>query len=124
MRKRLTEKMSSESKPIILFIRHEIDAAVKKLAADISRDYRDKHPILIGILKGSFMFMANLIRLLDFPLEAVVDKLDRVERAAADLGTALPSSFSTLSFLALPVIPELRLTDLGLVDVNQFRLIK
>ena len=58
------------------------------------------------------------------PLEVVVENLDRVERAAADLGTALPSPFSTLSFLALPVIPELRLTDLGLVDVNQFRLIK
>jgi adenine deaminase len=60
----------------------------------------------------------------DEPLEVVVEKLDKVERAAADLGTALPSPFSTLSFLALPVIPELRLTDLGLVDVNQFRLIK
>ena len=57
------------------------------------------------------------------PLEVVVEKLDRVERAAADLGTALPSPFSTLSFLALPVIPELRLTDLGLVDVNRFRLL-
>jgi len=60
----------------------------------------------------------------DEPLEAVVDKLDRVERAAADLGTTLPSPFSTLSFLALPVIPELRLTDLGLVDVGEFRLLK
>ena len=60
----------------------------------------------------------------DEPLEVVVEKLDRVERAAADIGTALPSPFSALSFLALPVIPELRLTDLGLVDVNQFRLIK
>jgi adenine deaminase len=60
----------------------------------------------------------------DEPLEVVVENLDRVERAAADLVTALPSPFSTLSFLALPVIPELRLTDLGLVDVNQFRLIK
>ena len=43
--------------------------------------------------------------------------------AIENLGTALPSPFATLSFLALPVIPELRLTDLGLVDVNEFRLI-
>ncbi|MCK5433975.1 MAG: hypothetical protein KAI42_01640, partial [Dehalococcoidales bacterium] len=34
------------------------------------------------------------------------------------------SPFASLSFLALPVIPELRLTDLGLVDVNEFKLIK
>jgi len=58
------------------------------------------------------------------PLETVAEKLDRVERAAAGLGTTLPSPFSTLSFLALPVIPELRLTDLGLVDVGEFRLLK
>jgi adenine deaminase len=58
------------------------------------------------------------------PLEAVVDKLHHLEQAATHLGARLSSSFSTLSFMALPVIPELRLTDLGLVDVGQFKLIK
>jgi len=60
----------------------------------------------------------------DEPLEVVVDKLEKLEQLAKDLGTRLPSPFATLSFLALPVIPELRLTDLGLVDVNEFRLVK
>ncbi len=60
----------------------------------------------------------------DKPLEIVVSKLEKLERLAKDLGTTLPSSFATLSFLALPVIPELRLTDLGLVDVNAFKLVK
>jgi adenine deaminase len=60
----------------------------------------------------------------DEPLEEVVNKLEKLEQTANQLGTKLPSPFSTLSFLALPVIPELRLTDLGLVDVNEFRLIK
>jgi adenine deaminase len=60
----------------------------------------------------------------DEPLETVVDKLEKLEQIARDLGTTPHSPFSTLSFLALPVIPELRLTDLGLVDVNAFRLIK
>ena len=59
----------------------------------------------------------------DEPLETVVDKLSRVEKAAAGLGVKLVSPFSTLSFVALPVIPELRLTDLGMVDVKEFRLI-
>ncbi len=58
------------------------------------------------------------------PLEVVVDKLHHLEQAATHLGARLSSSFSTLSFMALPVIPELRLTDLGLVDVGQFKLIK
>jgi len=60
----------------------------------------------------------------DEPLEVVVSKLEKLEQLARDLDTTLPSPFSTLSFLALPVIPELRLTDLGLVDVNEFRLIE
>jgi adenine deaminase len=59
----------------------------------------------------------------DEPLETVVAGLENVEKAATGLGTGLASPFATLSFVALPVIPELRLTDLGLVDVNEFRLI-
>ncbi len=58
------------------------------------------------------------------PLEDVVRKTEQLERVARDLGAALPAPFATLSFLALPVIPELRLTDLGLVDVTRFKLIK
>jgi len=60
----------------------------------------------------------------DEPLEVVVAQLEKLEQLAKDLGTTLPSPFATLSFLALPVIPELRLTDLGLVDVNAFELVK
>ena len=61
--------MNSQSKPHILFTREEVEATVKKLAAEIGKDYQGKCPLLIGILKGSFVFMADLIRLLDFPLE-------------------------------------------------------
>lgn len=59
----------------------------------------------------------------DEPLETVVKKVEKLEKEARELGTTLPSPFATLSFLALPVIPELKLTDLGLVDVNEFKLI-
>ena len=58
------------------------------------------------------------------PLEVVADKLEHLEQQARQLGSRLPSPFATLSFLALPVIPELRLTDRGLVDVNAFKLIE
>jgi len=47
----------------------EIDRAVQRLASEVSRDYRDRNPLLIGILKGSFVFMADLVRRLDIPLE-------------------------------------------------------
>ena len=61
--------MDSQAGLHILHPRAEIDAAVKRLAEDITRDYRDKNPLVIGILKGSFVFMADLVRQLDFPLE-------------------------------------------------------
>lgn len=47
----------------------EIARAVDRLACEIKRDYQGKQPLLIGVLKGSFMFMADLIRQLDLPLE-------------------------------------------------------
>jgi adenine deaminase len=57
------------------------------------------------------------------PLETVAGQLEAVEAAAASLGVGLPSPFAVLSFLALPVIPELRLTDQGLVDVQRMELV-
>ncbi|MFC1846968.1 adenine deaminase [Chloroflexota bacterium] len=59
----------------------------------------------------------------DQPLEEVVAQLERLKTLALELGSQLQSPFATLSFMALPVIPELRLTDLGLVDVGQFKII-
>jgi hypoxanthine phosphoribosyltransferase len=53
----------------ILISRDEIAKAVDRLASEIKRDYQGKQPLLIGVLKGSFMFMADLIRQLDLPLE-------------------------------------------------------
>jgi adenine deaminase len=57
------------------------------------------------------------------PLEEVVAKLGELERAASELGCLAPSPFSLMSFLALPVVPELRLTDLGLVDATKGQLL-
>jgi hypoxanthine phosphoribosyltransferase len=53
----------------VILPRARIASAVQRLAAEIARDYRDKNPLLLGILKGSFVFMADLVRQLDFPLE-------------------------------------------------------
>jgi len=53
----------------ILISRDEIAKAVARLASEIRSDYQGKQPLLIGVLKGSFMFMADLIRHLDLPLE-------------------------------------------------------
>jgi hypoxanthine phosphoribosyltransferase len=53
----------------ILIARDEIAKAIDRLASEIKGDYQNKQPFLIGVLKGSFVFMADLMRQLDLPLE-------------------------------------------------------
>jgi adenine deaminase len=57
------------------------------------------------------------------PVQSVRDQLDNLIGVAHIMGTTLKDPFMTLSFLALPVIPELKLTDIGLVDVNKFEVV-
>ena len=78
--------MSSQPKPRILLTRDEIDATVNRLAAEINKDYYGKQPILIGVLKGSFMFMADLIRRLDFPLQLDFIRLSSYGRGRESSG--------------------------------------
>jgi adenine deaminase len=59
----------------------------------------------------------------DAPTDAVCRRLDEVGRAAALLGSPLPNPFGTLSFTALPVIPELRITSRGLFDVRRMEFV-
>jgi hypoxanthine phosphoribosyltransferase len=44
----------------------QIRAKVRELAEAINRDYRGRDPLLVGVLKGSFVFLADLVRQLDF----------------------------------------------------------
>jgi len=59
----------------------------------------------------------------DRPLSEVYWLSQELKKAAKSLGTKLPDPFMTLSFLALPVIPALKITDLGLVDVHRFTIV-
>jgi hypoxanthine phosphoribosyltransferase len=53
----------------ILIGRDDIAKAVNRLACEIQSDYRDKQPLLVSVLKGAFMFTADLVRQIDLPLE-------------------------------------------------------
>ena len=90
--------MSSQPKPHILFRRDEIEAAAKRLTAEIKKDYQGKRPLLIGILKGSFMFMADLIRLLNFPLEVEFIRLSSYGR-----GRSTPGEIKVVQGLRFPI---------------------
>lgn len=53
----------------LLFSREEIEEAVRRLGRQISSDYQGRRPLLIGVLKGAFVFLADLIRNLSIPVE-------------------------------------------------------
>ncbi len=57
----------------VLFTAEQIQARVLNLAAEISAEYRDKNPVLVGVLKGVLFFMADLLQAL--PIAAEVDFL-------------------------------------------------
>ena len=59
----------------------------------------------------------------DQPLAQVHERLSSMERRLAGMGVTMAAPFMTLSFLALSVIPELKITDRGLVDVTRFQLV-
>lgn len=51
----------------VLITEEQIQTKVKELATQIDRDYRDKHPVLVGVLNGAFVFLADLMRHLTIP---------------------------------------------------------
>ncbi len=57
------------------------------------------------------------------PASAVSEDVRSLKRAAKSLGSPAPDPFTTMSFLALEVVPSLKLTDLGLVDVEKFEIV-
>jgi len=59
----------------------------------------------------------------DRAAEEIQAEMIRLKEAAREIGCVLPEPFLQLAFLSLPVIPKLKLTDHGLVDVDAFRLI-
>jgi hypoxanthine phosphoribosyltransferase len=61
--------MNTEPGLKVLISKHKIAATIRRLSDEIRQDYQDKNPLLVGILKGSFIFMSDLVRQLDIPLE-------------------------------------------------------
>ncbi len=115
------EPSRAKPKPRILLTRDEIEATVNRLAAEIKKDYRGKSPMLIGVLKGSFMFMADLIRLLDFPLEVEFIRLSSYGRGRESSGKikvvqALRSEVKGRDVLIIEDIVDTGLTISFLLD--------
>ena len=59
----------------------------------------------------------------DRPLQEVREKLGALKVAAKELGASVEDPYMLMSFIALTVIPELKISDLGIVDVVQFKIV-
>lgn len=69
----------------VLFSQEELSGIVKKLGAKITEDYKDKKVMVLGVLKGSVIFMADLMRAIDLPI--------RIEfMSVSSYGTGVTSS--------------------------------
>ena len=83
---KIKERRNSQIKPRILIPSSEIEAGVSRLATDIRRDYLGVNLLVISILKGSFIFTADLIRRLDLPLEVHFVQLSSYGRRMESAG--------------------------------------
>ena len=90
--------MSSKN-DIRSYITHrQIEDMLDRLAGEINRDYHDKEPLVIGVLTGSFMFLADLVRKLAFPMH-----IDFVRLSSYGPGTGSSGAVRLLLEPSLPV---------------------
>jgi len=63
--------MNDQLKPPgqILLSKQQIENRIKELGQQITNDYENKEPLLIGVLKGAFIYMADLARAISLPIE-------------------------------------------------------
>lgn len=104
---------------IPLISREQIGKTVVRLASELNRDYKRKHPIVIGILKGSFIFLADLARLLDFPVEIDFVRLSSYGSGTETSGKVQIVSSPRISLKGRDVIVVEDIIDTGL-SVNHF----
>lgn len=80
--------MSLEDKNFTKYLnRHELDAAVQSIANRLNNDYQGKSVVLVGVLKGAIVFMADLVRHLKLDVEVEFVRLSSYGRSRTSSGT-------------------------------------
>jgi hypoxanthine phosphoribosyltransferase len=97
----------------VLISREEIDRRVRELADEISRDYAGKELIVVGILKGAFVFMADLIRVLRIPC-----RVDFTQLASYGDGTVSSGKVVIKKDIGLPIADRDVLVVEDIVDTG------
>ncbi|WP_036682810.1 hypoxanthine phosphoribosyltransferase [Pelobacter seleniigenes] len=88
----------AEDNRSILFSRERIAQEVKRIGQEISRDFQDQEVMLVGVLKGSFLFIADLIREIEVP-----SVIDFVRLASYGSGTQTSGIIEFRKELEMPI---------------------
>jgi len=96
-----------------LISREDIARRVQELAADISRDYQGRDLVLVGVLKGAFIFLADLVRELSFPVEIDFVRLSSYGGGTSPTGEVHISKDVELSLEGRDVLIVEDIMDLG-----------
>ena len=85
-------------KPKVIISKEDIAQRVDKLALQIRSDYKGKNPLLIGVLKGSFVFLSDLVRAMNIPAE-----IDFVRLASYGAGTENSGKIKLVKDIETPI---------------------
>ena len=80
------EHMLDKDVERVLFSEEELHRRVAEIAAEIDRDYAGREPLLVSVLRGSFVFMADLVRQIHLP--CTVDFMGRARPAPGRSGSS------------------------------------
>lgn len=93
--------MNLPFKKELLFPRMMLQARVKELAGQISTDYSDREPIVLGVLNGAVFFFADLVREMTIP-----SRIDFIRAASYGSGTSSSGSVRLTKDLEIPIEDE------------------
>ena len=105
--------MDYSNKEIVLS-KQEIQDRVRALGQEITRDYQDKELVVIGVLKGAFIFMADLTREIDLPLSSDFIQVSSYGSSTSSMGKITLVSSPTQSIENRHVLLVEDIIDTGL----------
>lgn len=97
----------------VLIPREDISRRVRELAIQISQDYAGREPVVVGVLKGAFIFLADLVRDLSFPVEVDFVRLASYGGATCSTGEVHISKDVELPLLDRDVLIVEDIVDIG-----------
>lgn len=81
----------------VLYTSDQLQERVREVGAHISRDYAHTHPLVVGVLKGAFVFLSDLVRHIDIPIE-----IDFIATSSYGSSTQSSGAVKILKDLDLP----------------------